>query len=118
VGLVARAIEAEGIPTVIAMMYRQVADALRPPRVAYARFPFGQPLGEPGNADQQRVVIEDSLRLLVTATEPGVIEALPYRWRRENYAAIRMRRGNVLAPSPAPWQATTEWGSPRRPSSP
>jgi D-proline reductase (dithiol) PrdB len=103
VGLVARAIEAEGISTFIAMMYRQVADALRPPRVTYVRFPFGQPLGEPGNSYQQRVIVEDSLRLLVTATEPGAIEALPYRWHREDYVAIRLRRGNVLAPSPAPF---------------
>ncbi len=77
----------------IAMMYRQVVDALRPPRVAYARFPFGQPLGEPGNVDQQRVFIEDALELLTTATEPGTIEALPYRWRREDYAKIRRERG-------------------------
>ena len=79
------------------MMYKQVADALKPPRVAYVRFPFGQPLGEPGNADQHRVVIEDALRLLTTATEPGKVEALPYRWRREDYAKIRSRRGNILA---------------------
>ena len=77
----------------IAMMYRQVVDALRPPRVAYACFPFGQPLGEPGNVDQQRVFIEDALELLTTATEPGTIEALPYRWRREDYAKIRRERG-------------------------
>ena len=61
------------------------------------RFPFGQPLGEPGNADQHRVVIEDALRLLTTATEPGIVDALPYRWRRENYAKIRSQRGNILA---------------------
>ena len=79
------------------MMYKQVADALKPPRVAYVRFPFGQPLGEPGNADQHRVVIEDALRLLTTATEPGKVEALSYRWRREDYAKIRSRRGNILA---------------------
>ena len=76
----------------ITMMYRQVADAIRPPRVAYARFPFGQPLGEPGNADQQRVIVEDSLEMLTTATEPGTVEALPYRWRREDYAKIRKDR--------------------------
>ena len=79
------------------MMYKQVADALKPPRVAYVRFPFGQPLGEPGNADQHRVVIEDALRLLTTATEPGIVETLPYRWRREDYANIRSQRGNILA---------------------
>lgn len=100
-GLVARAIEAAGVPTVIAMMYKQVADALRPPRVAYVRFPFGQPLGEPGNADQQRVIIEDALRLLDSATVPGTVEALPYRWRREDYAEIRRRRGNILAATSA-----------------
>ena len=44
----------------IAMMYRQVAEAVKPPRVALVRFPFGQPLGEPGNADQQRVIVEDA----------------------------------------------------------
>ena len=79
------------------MMYRQVADALKPPRVAYVRFPFGQPLGEPGNADQQRVIIEDALQLLNTATEPGNVVPLPYRWRREDYTAIRRERGNILA---------------------
>lgn len=82
------------------MMYRQVAEAMRPPRVALVRFPFGQPLGEPGNADQQRVVVEDALRLLMTATEPGTIQALPYRWRREDYGQIRRRRGNILALAP------------------
>ena len=92
----ARAIEAEGIPTVVVMMYRQVADAIGAPRTAYVRFPFGQPLGEAGNADQHRVIIEDALKLLVDASEPGIVEPLPYRWRREDYAAIRASRGSVL----------------------
>ena len=77
-------------------MYKQVADALKPPRVAYVRFPFGQPLGEPGNANQQRVIIEDALHLLVHANEPGTVKELPYRWRREDYADIREQRGNTL----------------------
>ena len=98
----ARAIEAEGIPTVIVMMYRQVADALKAPRTAYVRFPFGQPLGEAGNADQQRVVIEDALRLLVTASKPGIVHPLPYRWRHEDFAAIRAGRGSVLDGVPVP----------------
>ena len=79
------------------MMYKQVADAVRPPRTTYVRFPFGQPLGEPGNADQQRVIVEDALSLLVNATEKGVLKELPYRWRREDYAGIRSQRGNILA---------------------
>lgn len=98
--MVARAIEAVGIPTVITMMYKQVADALQPPRVAYVRYPFGQPLGVPGNADQQRVIVEDSLSVLLRATAPGTLEELPYRWRREDYADIRRQRGNILSAEP------------------
>ena len=81
------------------MMYKQVAQALKPPRVAYVRFPFGQPLGEPHNHDQQHVIVEDALRLLATAKEPGAFLELPYRWRREDYARIRQERGNILAPA-------------------
>jgi hypothetical protein len=79
------------------MMYQQVADAVKAPRVVYALFPFGQPLGEPGNSDQHRVVIEDALHLLQTASSPGAIEAVPYRWGLEDYAEIRKTRGNILA---------------------
>ena len=56
----------------ITMMYKEVVDALRHPRVTSARFSFGHPMGEPGNADQQRVVIEDALELLMIAPEPGI----------------------------------------------
>ncbi|MCH7746447.1 MAG: hypothetical protein IIC84_10270 [Chloroflexi bacterium] len=83
------------------MMYKQVADALKPPRAAYVRFPFGQPLGEPDNVNQQRVIIEDTLRMLVSATESGTVDSLPYRWRREDYAEIRRARGNILASAQA-----------------
>ncbi len=74
------------------MMYKGMADKVRPPRVAHVRFPFGRPMGEPNNADQHRVVIEDALRILETATEPGTVVTLPYRWRREDYARIRRER--------------------------
>ena len=92
----ARAIEAEGIPTVLVMMYRQVADAMRPPRVCLVRFPFGQPLGEPDNTAQQQVIVEDALHTLVHATEPGELNELPYHWRREDYSEILEQRGNIL----------------------
>ena len=93
----ARAIEQEGISTVIVMMYRGMAEKVRPPRVAHVRFPFGRPMGEPNNPDQHRVIIEDSLRILETATEPGTLVNLPYRWRREDYARIRRERAAALA---------------------
>ena len=74
------------------MMFKETEERIKPPRVVHVRFPFGRPLGEPGNADQQRVIIEDSLEALVNATIPGTVVELPYSWRREDYAAIRRER--------------------------
>ena len=91
-GLIARAIEAEGIPTVLIMMYKEMAEKIHPPRVAHVRFPFGRPMGEPNNADQHRVILEDALNVLETAGEAGTVVSLPYRWRREDYKRIRADR--------------------------
>ncbi len=88
----ARAIEAVGIPTVTVMMFKEMEARVRPPRVVHVRFPFGRPLGEPHNADQQRVILEDTLEALAGAATPGAVVDLPYRWRREDYAAIRKGR--------------------------
>ena len=74
------------------MMHRAMAEKIRPPRVAHVKFPFGRPLGEPNNPDQHRVIIEDALHILETATDPGSVVELPYRWRREDYARIRAER--------------------------
>lgn len=91
-GLIARAIEAEGIPTAVVMMLEELARAMKIPRVLSVRFPFGRPFGEPGNSNQQRVVLEDALRLITSAGQPGTVAQAPYRWRREDYAAIRRQR--------------------------
>ena len=90
--MVASAIETIGIPTVLVMMFKEVAEAMRPPRVAPVRFPFGRPLGEPGNVAQQRVIIEDGLNILAENRAPGAIVDLPYRWKREDYKAILAQR--------------------------
>ncbi len=62
------------------------------PRGLILRFPFGRPFGAPGHPAQQRVVLEDALTVLNTATEPGRIVASPYRWRREDYTRILAER--------------------------
>ena len=83
-------------------MFKEVEERIRPPRVVHVRFPFGRPLGELGNADQQRVIIEDSLEALMYATTPGTVVELPYRWRREDYAVLRRaREGMSKVPSGA-----------------
>jgi len=81
VGLIARVLEETGIPTVCLNMRREVAENVRPPRTLFVKFPFGAPLGPPGDADTQRGVIMDALYVLVSATEPGTIVDSPQGWR-------------------------------------
>ena len=80
------------MPTVVVMVDRQKAATMAVPRGLILRFPFGRPFGAPGNTQQQRVVLEDALQVLATATEPGQIVASPYRWRREDFGAILRQR--------------------------
>ncbi|MBA3946890.1 MAG: hypothetical protein H0X37_20300 [Herpetosiphonaceae bacterium] len=84
-GLIARTIEAAGIPTVSIMLLREIAEKVKAPRTLLLRWPFGHPLGEPGNRAQQLTVLHAALTLLVEATVPGTIAEPGYRWRREHY---------------------------------
>ena len=76
-GLVSRAIEEEGIPTVTLAMERGVAA----PRVAFVPFPYNFPMGEPGERRRHKEVALAALALLHDLLEPGEVE-LPFRWRR------------------------------------
>ncbi len=74
------------------MLDRKKAATLAVPRGLIMRFPFGRPFGAPGNPKQQRVVLEDALDLLASASEAGDIQTSSYRWRREDYSAILAQR--------------------------
>lgn len=87
-GLLAREIEARGVTTVALALVEEVAVAARAPRFLFLRWPFGHALGEPGNIVQQRTVLHDMLSMAVSAPRPGLVVKLPYRWRREKYAAV------------------------------
>jgi D-proline reductase (dithiol) PrdB len=85
VGLIARAVEAAGIPTVAISLARDLTEAVGVPRALFVKWPLGRPLGEADNAAQQRAVIYAALHLLLTADAPGVIAEPGWRWRREHY---------------------------------
>ncbi len=84
-GLVARQIEAEGIPTVTLSVVRSMTDALPAPRNVFVRFRLGQVFGEPGHVAQQQAVLRDALDAVHRITETGAVIELPYRWKRETY---------------------------------
>jgi hypothetical protein len=85
VGLVQRAIEAAGIPTVGVTLQKTVTSKVRPPRAVYLRYPFGHPMGAAFAVAQQRTILEDLFRTLETAAVPGTIVEPGYAWRRHRF---------------------------------
>jgi len=82
VGLVARVIEDSGISTVAVSIIRKLTEEAGVPRAVFLHWPLGHPLGEPFNSLQQRIVLIRALKRLTLADKPGIIEDLPFRWRR------------------------------------
>ena len=86
-GLIQREIERAGISTIGISIVRQYTEKVRPPRSVFLRWPFGHPLGEPGNVRQQRAVLFEAFKALYAIEVPGEIIDLPFRWRREDYSS-------------------------------
>jgi D-proline reductase (dithiol) PrdB len=80
VPVLARWIEAAGIPTVVVTMMPDVADALLAPRVVGVEFPFGHPFGMPGDRTTQRRVLETALTVLSGAPRPGTRVDVDAEW--------------------------------------
>jgi hypothetical protein len=80
VGLVQRVIEARGIATVSLSMIPQFTASVGAPRVAGIEFPFGQPLGLPGDRAFQRDVLRAALEVVSLARAPGTVVQLPFEW--------------------------------------
>jgi hypothetical protein len=85
VGLIQREIERAGIATIGISIVRQYTEKVKPPRTVYLRWPFGHPLGEPGNVRQHQAVLFEAFKALYAIDTPGEIINLPFRWRREDY---------------------------------
>jgi hypothetical protein len=94
VSLVARHLEANGIPTVIIGSARDVVEHCGVPWFLFTDFPLGNPCGHPGRRDMQRSIVRQALSLLETASVPRTTVASPFTWR-EDAAAWRLRYGRV-----------------------
>jgi len=70
-GIVARAIEKAGIPTVMLSVDRGITDRMRPPRTAYYAGEFGSVAGKPDWKEFQIRILEESLRWIESFDQPG-----------------------------------------------
>jgi hypothetical protein len=86
VGLIQRAVEMRGIPTVSITVARDVTERLKLPRAVFMPWPMGHHFGVPFHRDLQRRVLLEAFRTLETASESGTIQDLIIKWadvRRE-----------------------------------
>lgn len=70
VPVLARAVEAAGIPTVIVTMMPVLASKYRSSRILGVEFPFGHSFGVVHEAEMQSRTLVAALELLVSASEP------------------------------------------------
>ena len=97
-GLVARVIEAHGIPTVLVSTGRDLTASVLPPRSVFVNFPMGNPFGRPGDVAMQRRVLCDALALAASATRGGTLVDLPYAWGEDFTPSVDRALG-AMAPS-------------------
>ncbi len=72
VGLVARALELAGIPTMTLAVEQEIVESVRPPRVALYDGEIGSVAGKPGWAEHQRRILDEALRLIEPMDQPGI----------------------------------------------
>jgi hypothetical protein len=80
VPVLARRLEAAGLPTVTVTTMPDVADALGAPRVVGVEFPFGHPFGWPGAEGVQRRVLATAVTVLAGAARAGTRVDIDTAW--------------------------------------
>jgi len=82
VGLIARQIEAAGVPTISMTSAWDITACVAPPRSVYVHHPLGHTTGKPNDPEGQRALVRAALRT-GTEVERGGIVPLPVRWEGE-----------------------------------
>ena len=79
--LVARHLEAGGIPTVIMGCAKDIVEHCGVPRLLFSDFPLGNSAGRPFDVESQALTLELALRVLESAPAARTTMQSPLRWR-------------------------------------
>ncbi|MFT7137898.1 MAG: D-proline reductase (dithiol) PrdB [Sulfitobacter sp.] len=88
--LVARHLEAAGIPTVIIGSAIDIVTQCKVPRFLFVDFPLGNPCGKPGNGAMQQRIVSHGLQLLTRASSPETIEYSDESWGHDDWKTAYM----------------------------
>lgn len=92
--MVARHLEANGIPTVVIGSALDVVEHCGVPRFYFNDFPLGNPCGPPWQPEMQRDILRRAIHLFETALGPRTTVKSPFTWH-EDGAVWRTRYGRV-----------------------
>jgi D-proline reductase (dithiol) PrdB len=81
--LVARHLEANGIPTVVMGCAKDIVEHAAVPRFLFSDFPLGNSAGKPHDAASQAFTLELALRVLETAPSAQTTVQSPLRWNAD-----------------------------------
>ena len=80
-GLIQRAIEEAGIPTLSISLNRTVTEKVRPPRAVLVGYPLGHPMGGPFDNKTQTSLLKEGFTLLRDIRVPGTLVDASDRYR-------------------------------------
>ena len=81
--LIARHLEANGIPTVVMGCAKDIVERVGVPRFVFSDFPLGNAAGRPGDPASQDLTLGLALDLLEQATAPRTTVPSPLRWSKD-----------------------------------
>jgi hypothetical protein len=84
VGLTARHLEANGLPTVIIGSAIDIIEHCGVPRFLYTDFPLGNPCGVPYDHGMQLSIINQAIAMFRSASEANTTERTTYIWSEDN----------------------------------
>lgn len=82
-GLVARHLEAAGIPTLCMTSALDITNGVSPPRAVFLDYPLGHTTGKPGEPVLQRRIMIEALDAFSSLPSPGMVKMLPFRWSED-----------------------------------
>jgi hypothetical protein len=102
VSLVARHLEANGIPTVIMGCAKDIVEHCGVPRLVFSDFPLGNPAGRPFDVASQRATLDLALRVLEAAPAARTTVQSPLRWSddpawKRDYASVAGLSADTIA---------------------
>ena len=80
VGLVARALESAGFPTLCLTAAHSITKAVNPPRSAFVDVPLGYTAGRPHEPDFQRELLRGAFAAAESIQVPGTIVDIGMNW--------------------------------------